>query len=178
MRNATLKKKTVWNWKIELLFIFFLLAALFDLVMTLINLRVIGFRFEANPIIQTEGIAVLVKFAGISLIWYVLSTFQNRKLSMQYPIICITLIGILAQIFAGASHIPIINDWNNADSMKILDNGDVELAKDGILTTIAPHPFSPIYYGLVSIFTIIYPFVLGYISFLLTINLRDKKLED
>ena len=161
------------------LFGFFCLGALIDLVGTIWNLSFLGYGFEGNPLISNWWSAVLLKLVVVGLLgWGLHYRFGKEKLWAQYSFVALLLITGFVQLFFGLYHLYFLHGYSNADELIVSERGDVLVMQNGIKI----NEFNPIgesqklkYYAVIIGFFILYPYLLGLLSFRLLWWVLGKK---
>jgi hypothetical protein len=149
---------------------FFVFGALVDLVGTVWNLSFLGYGFEGNPLIANWWGAVLVKLVLLIIVGVVIKlSFVKASLFNKFAFVSLFVIGGLAQLLAGSVHLYVITQYIDSDELVVTDRGDVLVMNEGVVTqTLRPEIEGveklSYYLKVVSVF-ILYPYILGLLSF-------------
>lgn len=155
---------------LKTLFGLVVLTALWDGILTFVNLRVIGFGFEANPIVKGVWTLVLVKVCAILLAFFFYVTYEKQKFDHRHTTIMLYLALIIGQAYGGYSHIPIIQETREAESITV-GNGTYTLQKsDGSSATYTTIPKTErtVYYSGIIFFLMILPMMFSKLNYYLT----------
>lgn len=126
------------NKTLTALAVLFVLSTLADGLFTFVNLRTIGFGFEANPIVKGVFTLVLVKLAVIVIGYYTFKTYYSLTFDARYLAI-LTLVALTFGQFLGAySHLPLLIENAQASKITVTPTNYTVTHQDGTTSTYEP----------------------------------------
>lgn len=126
------------------------LSSLWDGLLTFVNLRTIGFGFEANPIVHGVWSLIAVKLIVISSIFFGYYYFYKVPYDTRFIIITGLMAVTAGQLYGGYSHIPILTENYHAQEIRVGIGNYTVVQPDGTSTTYSTIPDEPktkMYFG-------------------------------
>lgn len=146
------------------------LSTLWDALLTWQNLKLIGFGFEANPIVSGPVSLVLIKLFILGLVYAMYRLYYQLPFDTRF----VTITGLLAlsagQFYGGYSHIPILLENRLAEAIEVGDGNYTIYRPDGTTTTYTTIPDGPKhkqYFGTL-FFIMTFPTIFSILNFYLT----------
>jgi len=146
------------------------LSTLWDATLTFINLEIIGWKFEANPIVHNTLTLILVKLIVVGII----SFFYTQYPKMSFDVRFVAITGLLAltagQLYGGYSHIPILLENRLAESIQVGDGTYTINRPDGTSATYEAYTkqqSTPLYFSKL-FFVMTFPIIFSILTLFLT----------
>lgn len=146
------------------------LSTLWDGLLTLINLRTIGFGFEANPIVNGVWSLIGVKLIVLTTIGLGYYWFRRVPFDTRFVIITGLLSVTAGQFYGGYSHIPILTENYQAQSITVGDGNYTVLNQNGSSVTysiVADEPKTKQYFSIL-FFIMTFPTIFSITNYYLT----------